>query len=1608
MAAHPTQSLARVGGPNERLVLGITAAAVTAIACWVAAAAAAAGAAAQTALRINVGGPALGDFAADVPAAVSGVSTTRIFGDAPITGTAGLPPALYTSFRSAMASSAFSYAFPVENGVYTVSLHFAEVWTGAKAPGKRIFSVMLEGTPVLSSYDLFVDAGADAATVKTYTATVADGTLNIEFVSEVQNAVVMAIEVVPGGGGGGTPSPTPTPGVTATPTPEPTPTATPEPTPVETPTPMPSPTPSQTALRINVGGPALGDFTADIPAAVSGVSTTRIFGDAPITGTAGLPPSLYTSFRSAMASSAFSYAFPVENGVYTVSLHFAEVWTGAKAPGKRIFSVMLEGTPVLSSYDLFVDAGADAATVKTYTATVADGTLNIEFVSEVQNAVVMAIEVVPGGGGGGTPSPTPTPGVTATPTPEPTPTSTPEPTASTTPEPTPTATPNPGGLVTPVKLNVGGPALSDYLPDEPYVTSTTYTGTIVKPVSGTTIEALYHTFRFGKTVAYALPLPPGTYTVSLLFAEVYVHTTAVGKRVFDIAIGDAVAVPVLLPNYDLFADAGEAIAVAKSFDVTVTTAPLIISMTASVQNVALQGIEVVAASPTPTPDPLALPIKLNAGGNGFGTYQSDEPYVASSGTSSGSAVIPIANTADDFLYQSYRTGPVVTYEVPVPPGAYAVGLLFAEVINSASAPGARVFSIALGDGAGVSVEDPAFDIFSTAGSASALRVEFDVTVGTGPLVITMVATAGSADVLIQAVEIYAAGTQPPPPTPADHFAHAVIANTPTAIDSNGDGVELVMLSGVDSHTHRFVDGVAGKLVRFTWVNNDTEVVLAQGVSALVVLPLGSTNVRLEVEDSGGDVSSAYTVITVAGSLSAGAYCYYYDGAEVTFPLPLTVDSDPRPVYAAVSTDLAFPSAADFPAGPHGGDSFVQRCVFFYNAPAAGNYTFSAAYLGGVALYMDAETVFDVSSAVASTASGVVELAEGMHEGVLMYKAGVSPGVTVSVNGTIIPAGSIEWDSSTVLPVLTSISPNTGGVGGGTQVTLTGIGFYTSSTNVFFGGVSATGVSKSGTTTITAQSPPSSLEGTVAVTVKTGGSVVGEGGTSNSLPFSYAGSCPPIKFNKQTVTSSAGGNFFVQSPTSIALGPDGRVYVGTYNSVVVSFAIDANYVASAACTSESVGASRSILSLTFDPLATGDELVLYAATAILFHNQRVGLPIENWNNGQVVKLTPDTNGFCLGVAATPVVSGLPVGNHDHGIQGLAWTQTGELLISVGGMTNMGANVNSGRLGGLDETPLSGAILIAPIRKANFDGAVTYNDTSEERYSVQTGGLDVSVYAAGFRNSFDSVWHTNGNMYATDNGPNEGFGDLAIGCDGSGPSFTKKDELILVSPGNYYGHPNRNRARDDPRQCTYYEPDAPPSEGYTPPLVNLQLSSMNGVLEYMGNHFCGALKHDLIISKFSGQNSNGLTIRAHLGGGGTTVTKLTQLTKFSGLLIIPTASGAILAPQTQKNTIIVYQPDSPPPPTGAAPSVSAVEPHRGPVGGGNTVTIGGTGFGTAPTATLGGKPCTGVKDVAADGTSFRCTAPSGTPGGLVRAVVTRGGDGVASGVTPGNGDYWYMAV
>lgn len=90
------------------------------------------------------------------------------------------------------------YRFPIENGTYTVDLHFAETFTGTKNAGQRVFDVIVENKP-LYGIDVFQEAGGlNKALVKTVSdVTVNDGRLDIEFIKASGATMVNAIAISP-------------------------------------------------------------------------------------------------------------------------------------------------------------------------------------------------------------------------------------------------------------------------------------------------------------------------------------------------------------------------------------------------------------------------------------------------------------------------------------------------------------------------------------------------------------------------------------------------------------------------------------------------------------------------------------------------------------------------------------------------------------------------------------------------------------------------------------------------------------------------------------------------------------------------------------------------------------------------------------------------------------------------------------------------------------------------------------------------------------------------------------------------------------------------------------------------------------------------------------------------------------------------------------------------------------------------------------------------------------------------------------------------------------------------------------------------------------------
>jgi fibronectin type 3 domain-containing protein len=108
-------------------------------------------------------------------------------------GTNAAPMAVYQHGRSGV----FTYTIPglTAGTQYTVLLHFAETYF--TAAGDREFNVAINGTSVLSNLDIYATVGANAALVKTFTATAnSSGDIVIAFtIGTANQPLVMGIEI---------------------------------------------------------------------------------------------------------------------------------------------------------------------------------------------------------------------------------------------------------------------------------------------------------------------------------------------------------------------------------------------------------------------------------------------------------------------------------------------------------------------------------------------------------------------------------------------------------------------------------------------------------------------------------------------------------------------------------------------------------------------------------------------------------------------------------------------------------------------------------------------------------------------------------------------------------------------------------------------------------------------------------------------------------------------------------------------------------------------------------------------------------------------------------------------------------------------------------------------------------------------------------------------------------------------------------------------------------------------------------------------------------------------------------------------------------------------
>jgi hypothetical protein len=148
--------------------------------------------------------------------------------------------------------------------------------------------------------------------------------------------------------------------------------------------------PTTNGVQINCGGPAVSPFLAD--ADFSGGGTIDHANTIDLSGVANPAPiAVYQSARTGN----FSYTFSgfTAGSSHTIRLHFAE--TFFSAAGSRTFNVSVNGTQVLTNFDVFAAAGAqNKAIVKQFTENASStGNYVITFTSVINNSLISGIEV---------------------------------------------------------------------------------------------------------------------------------------------------------------------------------------------------------------------------------------------------------------------------------------------------------------------------------------------------------------------------------------------------------------------------------------------------------------------------------------------------------------------------------------------------------------------------------------------------------------------------------------------------------------------------------------------------------------------------------------------------------------------------------------------------------------------------------------------------------------------------------------------------------------------------------------------------------------------------------------------------------------------------------------------------------------------------------------------------------------------------------------------------------------------------------------------------------------------------------------------------------------
>jgi len=276
-----------------------------------------------------------------------------------------LDPDIYRHLRQ----GEFRYDIPLQSGSYELHLHFAEtgladfISAESSGEGQRLFSVSANGKPILQAFDVVADAdGANTSDERVFKdiSPAADGLLHLNFTPIRGTAILSGIELLPASPGKVRP------------------------------------------IRIRAGWTAAWQ---DSSGQQWQADSYFLGGNALVRTTNPARESNSSPDMALYASERwghFSYALPVAEGRYKVTLRFCEGHygrgnTGVGGLGSRVFDVYCNGVALMRSFDIIKQAGGEGRLVnRTFSGLRpnAQGKIVLSFVPITGMACVNGIEVV--------------------------------------------------------------------------------------------------------------------------------------------------------------------------------------------------------------------------------------------------------------------------------------------------------------------------------------------------------------------------------------------------------------------------------------------------------------------------------------------------------------------------------------------------------------------------------------------------------------------------------------------------------------------------------------------------------------------------------------------------------------------------------------------------------------------------------------------------------------------------------------------------------------------------------------------------------------------------------------------------------------------------------------------------------------------------------------------------------------------------------------------------------------------------------------------------------------------------------------------------------------